>query len=90
MVGVSAEELSEKLSKLDMAKRLNDSFDSFYQHATAVPNVDAKEIFSDYFNALPPFSPTGNKKAEFPDAFILKGVKVYCAQNPQFINPCNK
>lgn len=82
MVGVSAEELSEKLSKLDMAKRLNNSFDSFYQDATAVPNVDAKEIFSDYFNALPPFSPTGNKKAEFPDAFILKGVKEYCAQNP--------
>lgn len=81
MVDVFAEELVEKLSKLDVAKRLNDSFDSFYQYATAVPYVDAKEIFSDYFNTRPPFSPTGNKKAEFPDAFILKGIKEYCLNN---------
>lgn len=82
LVDISVEELSEKLSKLDMAKRLSDSFDSLYQGATAVPYVEAKEIFSDYFNARPPFSQTGNKKAEFPDAFILKGLTKYCFENP--------
>lgn len=82
MIGVSVEELTDKLSKLGVEKRLNDSFNSFYQYATAIPYVDAKEIFNDYFNARPPFSPTGNKKAEFPDAFILKGIKEYCKENP--------
>lgn len=82
MVDISAEELSEKLSRLDVAKRLNDSFDTLYQGAVDVPYVDAKEIFSDYFNARPPFSQTGNKKAEFPDAFILKGLTKYCFDNP--------
>ena len=82
MIGISAEELTDKLSKLDMEKKLNNGFDSFYQYATAVPDVDVKEIFSDYFNARPPFSSTGNKKAEFPDAFILKGIIDYCKENP--------
>lgn len=82
MIGVSAEELTEKLNKLGMEKKLSCCFDSFYEKATAVPYVDAKEVFNDYFNARPPFSPTGNKKAEFPDAFILKGIKKYCEKNP--------
>ena len=43
LVDISVEELSEKLSKLDMAKRLSDSFDSLYQGATAVPYVEAKD-----------------------------------------------
>lgn len=82
MIGVSAEELTEKLNKLGMEKKLSYCFDSFYENATAVPYVDAKEVFNDYFNARPPFSSTGNKKAEFPDAFILKGIKEYCKKNP--------
>ena len=40
-----------------------------------------RKFFKDYFNANPPFSATGNKKAEFPDAFILKGVIEYCKNN---------
>ena len=83
LIGVSAEELTNKLNKLEIEQRLIESFNSFYQYATAVPYVDARDIFSDYFNARPPFSPTGNKKAEFPDAFILKGIKEYCKQNPK-------
>lgn len=82
MIGLSFEELTDKLEKLEMEARLNKSFDSFYQFATSVPFVDAKEVFIDYFNARPPFSSTGNKKAEFPDAFILKGIEEYCKENP--------
>ena len=82
MIGVSAEELTDKLNKLGMEKRLGDSFDLLYECATTIPYVDAEEIFSDYFNARSPFSSTGNKKAEFPDAFILKGIKEHCKDNP--------
>lgn len=82
MIGVSAEDLIEKLDKLGMAKKLSCCFDAFYRSATAVPDVEANAVFDDYFNARPPFSSTGNKKAEFPDAFILKGIKEYCEENP--------
>lgn len=82
MIGISVEELIEKLNELGMEKKLRGCFDSFYQNAIAVPYVDAQEVFSDYFNARPPFSLTGDKKSEFPDAFILKGIKEYCKRNP--------
>lgn len=82
MIGVSAEELIEKLNKLDMEKKLSCCFDLFYRGAAAVPYVEANAVFDDYFNGRPPFSSTGNKKAEFPDAFILKGIKEYCKENP--------
>lgn len=82
MIDISVEELIEKLNELGMEKKLRGCFDSFYQNAIAVPYVDAQEVFSDYFNARPPFSLTGDKKSEFPDAFILKGIKEYCKRNP--------
>lgn len=46
-----------------------------------LPYVAAQEIFDDYFNTRPPFSSTGAKKAEFPDAFVLKGLLKYCSEN---------
>jgi hypothetical protein len=81
MIDISTEELVERLCEVNIEKRLRDKFSSFYQRAISVPYVSAREVFKDYFNANPPFSATGNKKAEFPDAFILKGVIEYCKNN---------
>ena len=81
MIDVSAEDLIRRLYELKIEKRLNDKFGFFYKRAIAVPYVSAQEVFEDYFNANPPFSATGDKKAEFPDAFILKGIIEYCKNN---------
>ena len=81
MIDVSTEDLIRKLDELEIEKRLDDKFSFFYKRAVSVPYVPAQEIFEDYFNANPPFSATGDKKAEFPDAFILKGIIEYCKNN---------
>lgn len=81
MIDVAAEDLIKRLDEVNIEKRLCNKFSSFYQRAISVPYVSAQEVFEDYFNANPPFSATGNKKAEFPDAFILKGIIEYCKNN---------
>ena len=43
----------------------------------AVDDVDAEEIFKDYFAAAPPFG-EGRKKHEFPDAFAIRTLKAWC------------
>ena len=81
MIDVSAEDLIRRLDEVNIEQNLNDKFSFFYKHAISVPYVSAQEVFEDYFNSNPPFSATGNKKPEFPDAFILKGIIEYCKNN---------
>jgi len=81
MIDVSTEDLIRRLDEINMEKSLIDKFDFFYKRAISVPYVSAQEVFYDYFNSAPPFSVTGNKKSEFPDAFILKGITEYCKNN---------
>lgn len=81
MIDVSTEDLIRRLDEINIEKSLIDKFDFFYKRAISVPYVSAQEVFEDYFNANPPFSTTGNKKSEFPDAFILKGIIEYCKNN---------
>lgn len=81
MIDVSTEDLIRRLDEINIEKSLIDKFDFFYKRAISVPYVSAQEVFEDYFNANPPFSATGNKKSEFPDAFILKGIIEYCKNN---------
>lgn len=81
MIDISTEDLIRRLDEINIEKSLIDKFDLFYKHAISVPYVSAQEVFEDYFNANPPFSTTGNKKSEFPDAFILKGIIEYCKNN---------
>ena len=38
-------------------------------------NYDMSDILSDYFKGLPPFENKKSKKNEFPDAFIIQGLK---------------
>ena len=85
LLNIHSEELVEKVNELKIEKRLIDGFSSFYKRAVSLPYVDAKSIFDDYFKERPPFSSTGKKKSEFPDAFILKGLMEYCKDN---VNSC--
>ncbi len=43
------------------------------------------DVFSLYFNGMPPFAPSGNKKNEFPDAFVFYGAKKYLENHPNDI-----
>lgn len=58
------------------------SYEEFGKNFIMLPYVDPQGIFEDYFNTTPPFSATGNKKAEFPDAFVIKGLIQYCNCDP--------
>jgi DNA-directed RNA polymerase subunit F len=40
-----------------------------------ISKVNPSQIFSDYFKGAPPFG-EGNKKSEFPDAFVLEAVRL--------------
>lgn len=75
MIGTSAEELIRKAETLNIEKQLITCFESFYKDATIIPDANVNDVFDDYFNARPPFRTEGEKKHEFPDAFILRGLK---------------
>lgn len=47
-------------------------------------NGAVAEIFNRYFEAKPPFG-IGNKKNEFPDAFVLETLKNWCKENKKKI-----
>lgn len=81
-VGLSPEELLDKTDSQKVEGALTDAYEDFAGRFVMLPYVAAQEIFDDYFNTRPPFSATGAKKAEFPDAFVLKGLLKYCAENP--------
>ncbi len=82
LIGVSSEELVRKVQALKLDNQLKEAFSEYYKEAIALPYVSADVVFEDYFKNLPPFSPTGKKKSEFPDAFIIKGLVEYCNNTP--------
>lgn len=81
-VGLSPEELLDQVDVGKVENTLLAAYEEFNHQFIMLPYVDAQEVFEDYFNTKPPFSPTGSKKAEFPDAFVLKGLLRYCEENP--------
>lgn len=81
LIDLCANELAENIGKLNMDKRLFDAFENTYAQATVLPYAAPESVFEDYFKCNPPFSASGKKKSEFPDAFILKGLLEYCKTN---------
>lgn len=82
LVGFWDERILSEASPEKIIDTLTESYEEFKQYFVMLPYADAKEVFEDYFNVKPPFSATADKKAEFPDAFILKGLFKYCKENP--------
>ncbi len=66
------------LKEEDISNILIGAFDKFLEvsNAEIVPIniVDTSIVFENYFNGFPPFC-GGNKKNEFPDAFVLEAVR---------------
>lgn len=50
-----------------------------HAHSVGATQVMARLVFEDYFNGKPPFSKRGSK--EFPDAFVLRALAKFCAEN---------
>lgn len=46
-------------------------------------NLDVEEVFNAYFEENPPFEVRENKKAEFPDAFIVQQILQYAKKNSE-------
>ncbi len=82
LIGVSSEDLVSKILDLKLDNKLKEAFSAYYKEAINLPYVSADVVFEDYFRNLPPFSATGKKKSEFPDAFIIKGLVEYCENTP--------
>lgn len=80
--GFGTHDILERASAKKVADSLIAEYEELAKSFVMLPYVDAQEVFADYFSARPPFSATGDKKSEFPDAFILKGLDKYCAENP--------
>src|SRR6266851_5721092 len=47
-----------------------------------IDDVSPKAIFEKYFRSQPPFSESGDKKSEFPDAFAAAALQAWCEKVP--------
>lgn len=79
------EELFSNIKELDIKERLFETYKEYYRNAIHLEYGDPADVFSLYFNGEPPFAPSGNKKNEFPDAFVFNGAKKYLENHPNDI-----
>lgn len=82
LIGISPEDAIKRLSGLDVKKTLLSRYTELISSATMLPFPSPDKIFEKYFSSVPPFSENGNKKSEFPDAFIIESVCSFLKSNP--------
>ncbi len=75
-------ELFKKIAAFDVKAKTFETFMDNYKNAVRLGYPDPEIIFGQYFAAKPPFSATGKKKSEFPDAFVIESVKQYLEEHP--------
>lgn len=73
--------LSDIIDQYSFAEILLSAYSTAFSDALLLPYPDPHSVFLDYFRASPPFAPTGKKKEEFPDAFILKSLTNFVTDN---------
>ncbi len=65
---------------------MQDEFTRFLMETKAeivpIDKVSPRAVFEKFFKAEPPFSETGNKKSEFPDAFAAAALQAWCEAVP--------
>ena len=76
------EELFSKIRDVDIRAKLFDSFKQHYENAVQLEYGDPATVFEQYFKGDPPFATKGDKKHEFPDAFVIDATKKYLAEHP--------
>lgn len=71
------QELFRKIKCYDIIDQTYVAFKKRYDSAIKLGYSNPEIIFDQYFSAKPPFSVSGNKKNEFPDAFVIESAKNY-------------
>jgi PIN domain-containing protein len=66
----------------DALKQLRAFWENAKIEMVPIFNVDVEKVFNDYFAVKPPFG-TGDKKAEFPDAFAAQALAAWCVSKKQ-------
>ena len=82
IAGVSYDAIIEKLKDIDLCKNTIDAFQKEISSALMLSYSDPEKVFKKYFSNEPPFSESGAKKSEFPDAFVIEAIKQYLIDNP--------
>lgn len=82
LINIDFESIIKQLEKLDIASENLKKVDQYFSGADMLSYCDPAIIFNKYFNADPPFAKSGDKKSEFPDAFIIESLTDYINTNP--------
>jgi len=77
LIQISADETVSKIESLELDSKMVSAFEGFYKNAKILPYPKPETIFTQYFAFQPPFSESGEKKSEFPDAFVIEAIKQY-------------
>lgn len=77
--------LFNKIELFDIKAKTYETFMQNYSEAIRLGYPDPEIVFDKYFSAEPPFSATGKKKNEFPDAFVIEAAKQYLTDHPNEI-----
>lgn len=72
----------KELKQLDLAQDIINAFEKLMANAEMLPYVDPATVFEKYFKAEPPFAKSGDKKHEFPDAFVIGSILDYIKSHP--------
>lgn len=81
----SGDNILQKFPKIkdlcsEFDKNLEDALDRAGATILGYPVLNVADVFSQYFSGLPPFN-KAEKKAEFPDAFAIAHVQLWCDEN---------
>jgi hypothetical protein len=81
----SGKDILQKFPKIkDLCAEFDENIEAALEDAGAIvldyPVLNVMEVFNHYFSGLPPFD-KAEKKAEFPDAFAIAHVQLWCNEN---------
>lgn len=82
LIGIPVDEAIQKLKEYDFCAKTIDAYQGYYKKAVCLPYANPDEVFRKYFENEPPFSEKNDKKAEFPDAFVIGALEEYLDNNP--------
>lgn len=78
-------ELFKRIASFDIKSKTYETFMYNYSGAIRLGYPEPEIVFDKYFSAKPPFSATGKKKNEFPDAFVIEAARQYLVDHPNEI-----
>lgn len=82
LIYLSLDDISQSIDELELETKLVNAFFTAFKNSEELPYPDVEDVFALYFAGQPPFSSTGNKKSEFPDAFVILALKQYIQSHP--------